>query len=72
MRLDTQPCRKDCPGRQPGCHGSCEKYLAFYAENRRRNAEKLDVAALDGLKLNAIEKAQKARRLTKGKILRRK
>lgn len=26
------PCGKDCPDRVAGCHGKCEKYLAFRAE----------------------------------------
>lgn len=34
-------CAKDCPGRKPGCHGTCEKYKREAAENQRRlDAEK--------------------------------
>lgn len=26
------PCGSYCPNRHPGCHGRCEKYLAYRAE----------------------------------------
>ena len=37
------PCGKDCQDRHIGCHGTCEKYLAFRAERdeelKRRQKE---------------------------------
>lgn len=32
---DRSPC-KECPDREIGCHGKCEKYLAWKEENDRR------------------------------------
>lgn len=32
------PC-KDCGNHRPGCHGGCERYLAFKGELDRRNSE---------------------------------
>ena len=34
------PCQKNCNGRSPDCHATCEKYLAFYQHNREQNAQK--------------------------------
>lgn len=31
LTLVQSPC-KDCPDRETGCHGKCEKYAAFRAE----------------------------------------
>lgn len=25
------PCTRDCPGRSPTCHGSCDRYAAYVA-----------------------------------------
>lgn len=66
-----QPCPKHCPRRSPTCHGECRDYLEFYNGNRRQNEKDLQEQALDGLKIDGLRKAEKARRLTKGKILRR-
>ena len=35
----SAPCR-DCKDRKEGCHGWCERYKAFVAENERIKAEK--------------------------------
>jgi hypothetical protein len=32
MAIDKITCCKDCENRQPGCHGTCEKYLTQRAE----------------------------------------
>lgn len=40
------PC-KDCPDRQVGCHGSCEKYAAFQADNMRRAAANREAIIAD-------------------------
>lgn len=31
-------CGKDCPNRQPGCHGKCEKYKRERAEYDKKKA----------------------------------
>ncbi len=35
----TPPCKQDCPDRCAGCHGKCEKYLAFHEESKQIYAE---------------------------------
>lgn len=40
------PC-KDCPDRQVGCHGSCEKYAAFRADTLRRAAANREAIIAD-------------------------
>jgi len=32
-------CPQKCPGRTPTCHSTCKPYLAFYAENRKKENE---------------------------------
>ena len=34
------PCGRDCPEREPGCHGSCEKYQAWKAWNQEQAEKK--------------------------------
>ena len=36
----NNPCGRDCPDRSEICHGTCEKYKAFHAENVKRLARK--------------------------------
>lgn len=68
------PCRKDCPRRRagtkeaPSCHTDCKEYQAFWAENRVRNEEDLKASIAEGLKISGLQKAEKARRLVKGKL----
>ena len=68
------PCRRDCPYRRaatketPSCHAYCEAYQAFWDANRARNGEKLRFASIDGITIDGLQKAEKARRLVKGKL----
>lgn len=68
------PCKKDCPRRRagtkdrPSCHATCEEYLVFWDENRARNEEDLKASIAEGLKISGLQKAEKARRLVKGKL----
>lgn len=38
MSATRGPCL-DCPDRHPGCHGKCEAYLGWVAENRRKRQD---------------------------------
>lgn len=44
-------CKPDCPGRKPGCHGTCEAYKAwkeeFYKEKYKLNKAKKQQKAID-------------------------
>ena len=40
MARPKQPCSRDCPSREIGCHGRCERYLAYEAEKKAFYAEK--------------------------------
>lgn len=66
------PCR-DCLDRRPAtrtepiCHADCERYRAFWDENRRRNKENLMESDLDGMKIEGMRKADRITRLVKGK-----
>ena len=68
------PCRKDCPRRRagtkdrPSCHASCKEYMVFWDENRRRGEEALKESIAEGLKIDGLQRAEKARRLVKGKL----
>lgn len=35
------PCGWDCPKRSSTCHGECPEYLAYYAERREENKNKV-------------------------------
>ena len=61
------PCRRggvDCPGRAPGCHGSCPEYAAYRAgmdEDAARRRQEVDARAVGAdyhirMKLNYIKK----------------
>lgn len=34
MKRPAPPCGKSCPHRHVGCHGECQPYKAYEAENR--------------------------------------
>lgn len=34
---NNSPCDINCPNRSVGCHGKCEKYLAYWNEQREKN-----------------------------------
>ena len=36
MELRKNPCKKDCPRRKPGCHGSCEDYHLWREQEEQR------------------------------------
>lgn len=54
----TAPCYK-CPDREVGCHGKCEKYLAFRAECESRYQLRKDLAMLGSYAVES-QKRQKA------------
>jgi hypothetical protein len=56
----TNPC-KDCEERQLGCHSDCEKYLAFYQQNREKNKKQLADAHANQYVVNAIQKCRSGR-----------
>lgn len=56
----NSPCVKDCPGRSPTCHGTCEAYAA-YAEERRKIYNKPHLP-LSGMDLILTEGRLKARK----------
>ena len=56
----TNPC-KDCEERQLGCHSDCEKYLAFYQQNRQKNKKQLADARANQYVVNAILKCKSGR-----------
>ena len=61
----NNPCGKDCPDRKVGCHGTCEKYLAFWdscEEIRKRRAENIALnSASAGFRKAMIKKAARVR-----------
>lgn len=56
----TNPC-KDCEERQLGCHSDCEKYLAFYQQNRQKNKKQLADAHANQYVVTAIQKCKEGR-----------
>ena len=56
----TNPC-KDCEERQLGCHSDCEKYLAFYQQNRQKNKKQLADAHANQYVVTAIQKCRSGR-----------
>ena len=57
----NHPCKKDCPNRSVGCHGTCPEYKVFRAEceeaykDRRQNLELRDYT------INAVGKNRRLR-----------
>ena len=47
MTAMKNPCGRDCPDRSETCHGTCEKYKAFYSENAERLARKRRILDAD-------------------------
>lgn len=65
MQLNNQPCRRDCPNRQVGCHATCEKYIEFDKNRKRELQERLDKTRNNEYykyKLEAIRKEKRRKR----------
>lgn len=43
----TWCCKPDCPGRNPACHGTCEKYKAWAAAVKAEKAYTKDMVSRD-------------------------
>lgn len=41
-------CSKDCPNRHPGCHDTCETYLAARAEREKKYEQRAKKSILTG------------------------
>ena len=65
--MDEIPCTVDCPERSGDCHGSCQRYKAYYQANRRKNAENYQAKEADRLacegRSREIRKRQKKPKL---------
>lgn len=61
------PCARDCPGRAPDCHGSCEKYQEYRRELDEINAEKYRQRLADLYAYDAMEKRARRRKIHKPK-----
>lgn len=68
----TVPC-KGCRERRAAtkttlsCHADCERYRAFWDENRRRDQEKLRELDLNGMKIEGMLREDRITRRIKGK-----
>ena len=57
------PCYQ-CPDRCEGCHGRCEKYLAYKEENDSRRDQKNGAQAVDMIRLDmALKRRDRYRKL---------
>lgn len=55
------PC-KDCQERKMGCHGSCERYAAYKAENDKLRAARMKENMLEGAQIEGVLRRKEAYR----------
>lgn len=59
MKIPDIPCTQHCSGRTPGCHGSCEAYLAFRSRRDAENRAKLLRSSADCVWCDNMDRIRK-------------
>lgn len=68
-RIDKTPCL-DCPDREPGCHGKCEKYQTWLEPIIKAREERLRNNKARGYDVDRFVKERDRKRRQNGKSLR--
>lgn len=67
MKAPKHPCVKDCPGRSPTCHASCEKYLKFAEDQDKFRNEIFLSKKADDFMVDGIWRARRSTRAGRAK-----
>lgn len=57
----NHPCKKDCPNRAVGCHGTCPEYKALRAAREEVYKDRMKNLELCDYTINAIGKNRRLR-----------
>lgn len=59
MQMSQVPCKRDCPNRAIGCHGRCEAYGSFRAEQEKRYRQNEINASASYVYVNVLQTQRK-------------
>lgn len=59
VQMSQVPCKRDCPNRAIGCHGRCEAYGSFRAEQEARYRQNEINASASYVYVNVLQAQRK-------------